>query len=267
MAGAMGSRSSQNKSKTRLPPFVPLFQATLDSEAWRATSHGAKALYIALKRRVMNYQNIGYLSHRDASAELRSSRRKVAEWFEELEQYGFIVLVRRGSLGVDGRGMAPHWRLTELGATSKASADGQFEPATADFFRWDRTKFIPASRRKKQNPGSYGVARVTPTGEPVVVPTGLPPNGLGGFHGEAIGNGEGGAHGVAITSITTGVEPTGSLSKASTEDEITRAPDPRIIALAKRERVAKRKPWSKPTILSDEPRDSTLYPPEEGIAA
>ena len=104
--------------KNRLPPFVPLLVTTLDSPAWRETSHGAKLLFVALKRRVQNGRNRAYLSYRVAERELKSSRRKIREWFAELEHYGFIVLAVPGSLGVDGRGKAPHWRLTELGNTS-----------------------------------------------------------------------------------------------------------------------------------------------------
>ena len=41
------------------------------------------------------------------------------------------------SLGVDGKGKAPHWTLTECGQTSRASAEGLFEPPTNDFLKWD----------------------------------------------------------------------------------------------------------------------------------
>ena len=65
-----------------------------------------------------------YLSNRLAARELKASRQKIREWFAELEHYGFIVLAIPGCLGVDGKGKAPHWRLTELGTTSRASAEG-----------------------------------------------------------------------------------------------------------------------------------------------
>ena len=37
--------------------FVPLLHATMDCPAWRAASHGARSLYIALKRRVPRERN------------------------------------------------------------------------------------------------------------------------------------------------------------------------------------------------------------------
>ena len=156
------------KIKNRLPPFVPLLVSTLDSPAWKATSHGSKALYVALKRRVSNGRNRAYVSYRQAERELGSNRRIIARWFKELEHYGFIVLATHGSLGVDGKGKSPHWRLTELGVTSKGSANGLFEPPTNDFLKWDGCVF------EKQKPGSHGsppwLTRVATT-----VSDGLPP--------------------------------------------------------------------------------------------
>src|SRR4051812_30028083 len=104
------------REKSRLPPFVPLLVGTLDAPAWRALSHGARSLYIALKRRYSpNSHNNGrmFLSQRAAALEINSHHNEVARWFRELQHYGFIVCTSRGSLGVDGKGKAPHWRLTE----------------------------------------------------------------------------------------------------------------------------------------------------------
>jgi hypothetical protein len=73
------SKRSQRKEKNRLPPFVPLLITTIDSAAWKALSHGATRLYVALKRRVPNARNRAYLSYRQAEAEIRSSHRKIGE--------------------------------------------------------------------------------------------------------------------------------------------------------------------------------------------
>ena len=139
------------KNKGRLPPFVPLLKDTLDSPAWRAMSHGARALYIALKRRYnMQAHNNGrlYLSHRKAIEEIRSSPKQIVRWFRELQHYGFIVMMSRGYLGIDGKGQAPRWRLTEIGYMK--------DPPTRDFIRWDGVSFSKhqpgGDRPKKQNP-------------------------------------------------------------------------------------------------------------------
>jgi len=106
-----------NKKHRRrsLPPF-PLLKTTLDTLAWKATSHGARSLYVALKRfwnaKTENNGRI-YLSIRDAAAEINSSQEECVRWFRELQHYGFIVKTTEGRRGNDG--FAPHWRLTEIG--------------------------------------------------------------------------------------------------------------------------------------------------------
>jgi hypothetical protein len=112
-------------------PFVPMIKATMKDPAWIALSHGARSLYVALKSRYNStLGNAVYVSTRTAAAELGSysHRDHVRRWFRELQYYGFIVMVSPGHLGVDGRGKAPHWRLTEdwyLG-----------EPPTRDYQKW-----------------------------------------------------------------------------------------------------------------------------------
>lgn len=194
--------------KGRLPPgFIVLLPETIDSPAWRAMSHGAKALYVALKRRVNRGSNRGFISYRHAEAELRSSQRKIGEWFKELEHYGFMVLAMPGSLGVEGKGKSPQWRLTENGSTSKKSASGVFEDATKDFLRWDGTPFRP--KRKKQNPASYG--GYTP------LPTWDTPKPKSASYGVGIGGEEGASYGVGITRLTT----RGSLPVSDVDPRIT----------------------------------------------
>src|SRR5262245_59131202 len=52
MAGIAGARvMSARKDKGRLPPFVPVDLEMMNSPAWRATSFGARWLYMHLKRR------------------------------------------------------------------------------------------------------------------------------------------------------------------------------------------------------------------------
>jgi hypothetical protein len=140
-------------------PFVPMVKATMNEPAWRALSHGARSLYAALKSRYNSkLGNAVYLSSRAAVKELgsHSCRDSIQRWFRELQYYGFTVMVSAAHLGVEGRGKAPHWRLTEewyLG-----------EPPTRNYQQWDGTVFHRQKppeyykRRefithKKQNPG------------------------------------------------------------------------------------------------------------------
>jgi hypothetical protein len=69
----------------------------------------------------------------------------VARNFCELEHYGFTVETVPASLGTDGKGRAPHWRLTELETASALP--------TIDFKNWDGTKFQQAQpRRPRKRP-------------------------------------------------------------------------------------------------------------------
>jgi len=135
------------KDKNRLPPFVPLLIGTLDSPAWKALSHGAKVLYIALKRRYsVTSHNNGriYLSQRMAARELGSHHNEIARWYRELQHFGFIVMTVPAYLGVEGKGKAPRWRLTELGYM------GSYP--TRDFERWDRTPFKDQKTKSRAFP-------------------------------------------------------------------------------------------------------------------
>jgi hypothetical protein len=96
----------KSRDKGRLPDFVSVVKSTIDAPAWRALSHGARSLYIALRRRYHTLLQGGvYLSTRTAVKELgsHSHRDNVRRWFRELQYYGFIVMVTPGHLGVEGR--------------------------------------------------------------------------------------------------------------------------------------------------------------------
>jgi hypothetical protein len=137
--------SSRRFAKGRISgPFVPLLKDTMKSEAWKASSHGARSLYVLLKARYNSkLQNHVYLSTRDAAEELGSNshRDKVRLWFHELEHYGFIRMVSPAHHGVNGHGKAPHWRLTEEGYLGK-------QP-TRDYLNWDGVLFEPEKRKPR----------------------------------------------------------------------------------------------------------------------
>jgi hypothetical protein len=135
---------SKRKDKGRLPPFVPLDQEVMNSPAWRTMSYGARWLYVHLKRRwSFKQRNNGriFLSQRDAQEEIGCRHRdSISRWFRELQHYGFIVMTNLGGLGVDGKGKAPHWRLTELEAPGGRNGSTLMLP-TKDFLKWDGVTF------------------------------------------------------------------------------------------------------------------------------
>ena len=60
--------------------------------------------------------------------------------YAELEHYGFLRKTTGAHLGLDGRGVAPHYRFTDLMYGT--------HPTTRDYEQWDGELFD----RKKQNP-------------------------------------------------------------------------------------------------------------------
>jgi hypothetical protein len=132
----MGADKHERLRKNKLPPFVPLLIETIGTVAWRELSHGARSLYVALRRRyspALHNNGHIYLSQRDAARELKSHHDQIGRWYRELQHYGFIVQESAGCLGLDGKGKAPHWRLTELGCRR--------EPPTRDFTKWNGQRF------------------------------------------------------------------------------------------------------------------------------
>ena len=131
-------------------PFVPLPLAILDAPAWRALDFIARALWLLLRRKLRNDGlNNGkiWLSCRDAAEEVGANKDTIARRYAELEHYGFLRKTTEGFLGVDGCGIAPHYRFTDL-------AHGT-HPPTRDFEKWEGEIFVYTPRRgrlKKQDP-------------------------------------------------------------------------------------------------------------------
>ena len=74
------------------------------------------------------------------------------------KHYGFLVVTALGSLGVDGKGKAPHWRLTELGY--------MHDMPTRDFQHWDGTKFRDKKTESRAGNGARGVREKAHTSVP-----------------------------------------------------------------------------------------------------
>jgi hypothetical protein len=136
---------SGRRDKGRLAPFVAVDREMMGSRAWQALSMGARVLYTHLKARWRSRtRNNGrlFLSQREAVEEMGCVQRdSVSRWFRELEHYGFIVKTAEGSLGVDGKGKAPHWRLTEAEAPGGRNGDTWMLP-TKDYLKWDGMPFV-----------------------------------------------------------------------------------------------------------------------------
>jgi hypothetical protein len=127
---------------SKSPPFVMMHYHVIDSLAWRHASMGSRVLYMALKRRwISNRKNLVYLSERDAAKELGKDRNQIRRWFQELIYYGFIVMERPGYLGLNGKGKAPHWRLTECETFAPKGSLAPTIQATRNFDKWNGVPF------------------------------------------------------------------------------------------------------------------------------
>jgi hypothetical protein len=127
---------NRKPDKGRIPgQWVASRYEVLDSRAWKAMSFGARALYIALLRRLSHsLSNNGkvFLSTRDAAEELGTRQMNIGRWYRELQHYGFIVMTSPGFLGVEGKGRAARWRLTDWPYGCER---------TRDYLKWDGTLF------------------------------------------------------------------------------------------------------------------------------
>jgi hypothetical protein len=134
------SRNRHKRSNEIGGRFVAIKESMLDTPAWRASSHGARSLYLALKRRYSwkLRENDVYASMRELAEELGSHHEQIARWFREEVHYGFLRQISPGSLGVEGRGRSPHWRFTELGYKG--------DLPTNDFLRWNGQRFKPKAK-------------------------------------------------------------------------------------------------------------------------
>src|SRR5262249_24951401 len=97
-----------------------------------------------------------YLSCRDGAEAIGVTPNTIYRRYAQLEHYGFLRKTTGGCLTVTGRGVAPHYRFTDLMHGTHA--------ATRDYEQWDGVLFeTPAqwSAWKKQNPvAPHGTPRL-----------------------------------------------------------------------------------------------------------
>jgi hypothetical protein len=100
------------KVKERQDRYFQLHHYMLATDAWRALSAPARAVYVQIGRR-FNGSNNGRLSCsvREAADECRLNKDTAARAFKELIDLGFIEETRHGALSRKTR-IASEWRLT-----------------------------------------------------------------------------------------------------------------------------------------------------------
>ena len=116
--------------------FVKLIYPLLESDAWRWLRPISQSVYIELRRR-FNGSNNGRISFSLAEGAriLRASKSSIQKALVELEEHGFIKLVKKGYFT---RRMASEYALTD------ERLDGH--PPTREWRQWRPTK---AHRRRQ----------------------------------------------------------------------------------------------------------------------
>jgi DNA-binding transcriptional MocR family regulator len=120
--------------------FVQLFVDTMESPAWLEMTVGARALYIALKKRYnRKTQGAVFLSTRNAAKELKSNRDSIIRRYRELEHFGFVTPVKKARLDRE-KGKATLYRL----------ADEPYEgkPPSMEFSFWNGVSFTSKTTKK-----------------------------------------------------------------------------------------------------------------------
>jgi len=114
------------KGRNGFERFVPVPHRMIESEAWRSLSPPAIKVWMQLRSRY-NGSNNGALSlsYADAGNLLGLGRSTIKKAFDELEEKGFIELIKLGHW--HGR-KATEWRVTDEGFKGK--------PATQEWRNW-----------------------------------------------------------------------------------------------------------------------------------
>ena len=109
-------RDKRNEEKVE--HFTKMVRPVMQSEAWRALSTTAQALYpwIKFEWRGPKANNNGKLSLsvRQAAECLGVNRKTAARAFHDLQAKGFLVQTHPGCLGVGGEARSPTYEVTEL---------------------------------------------------------------------------------------------------------------------------------------------------------
>lgn len=141
------------RNERRTEHFTKMERSLMESDAWRALSFPAKALYPFLKLewhgpKANNNGNIR-LSVRQASDRMGGTPNTAARAFRDLQAKGFIVLTKGAELGSQGMGRSPAYELTEIALPGEVSGrrlyknwhpENEFHVTAAAVVRRDRNR-------------------------------------------------------------------------------------------------------------------------------
>jgi DNA-binding transcriptional MocR family regulator len=125
---AMPKANKRDRSEPQ-EHFTKMIRTTMETEAWRALSTTAQALYpwLKLEWRGPSANNNGKirLSVRQAAERLGVTRNTAAQAFHDLQAKGFIVVAEPARLGLEGSAKSPAYEVTELALPYGNKPDGR----------------------------------------------------------------------------------------------------------------------------------------------
>lgn len=129
----MGSRKGPKRSPDDW--FIQIYKTMLDEPAWKALRGSSVKLLLCLKS-YYNGSNNGqvFLSVDKAAADTGLSRGAVVRGFADLQDKGFLRMVKEGTRVGDGQGEATVWMLTDAGAPALG-----IDRAPRDYKAWQKT--------------------------------------------------------------------------------------------------------------------------------
>ncbi len=118
MSGSKHDKTGRTKGAKRpwVSCHVEIFNGFRQEPAWKALNASARVVYVELKSLYNGFNNGNVEGSERILAEMAGLGKNTASRaLEELQEAGFIVQMKRGVLGIDGKGKGTLWRLTELG--------------------------------------------------------------------------------------------------------------------------------------------------------
>lgn len=139
------------RSERQTEHFTKLIRQTMQTEAWRALSPYAQAVYpwIKLEWRGPSANNNGRIqfSVRQAAYAVGINRKTAARAFHDLQAKGFLVMTSPAKLGLGGQATSPCWEITEIAMPNAEPA----RPRSL-FREWRHGRDFPVHKAAAQNP-------------------------------------------------------------------------------------------------------------------
>lgn len=149
------------KNEQQPEHWTQMLRSTMETPAWRALTTTGQALYPWLK---MEWKGAKFNNNGDISLAVRTAAERIgcgrdtaARGFHDLQAKGFLLLTSHGRMGVEGKGTAPTYEITELAMRGEQSGKKLY-------LHWRPGHDFPVSGHAPVNPtGRNGRENKTPS--------------------------------------------------------------------------------------------------------